>query len=545
MVHLTSLIFVLLLALGVPSADARDMTGDNELSICEYQEICALESFYRARGLDMVWFRSGRLTRQGKDVIKALDGAKGHGFDPDQRYRLSEIRDLVHAKHADKAIQKADFMMSAALYAYLSDLNGGDIGAQAFEDVVALRAIGAAVDGYIPDDRLYKMLMIGLEERQGLGIEPVQKLTFGRRFLRPGRPHPSVPELRVRLADRGFPSTLEAGADPFLYAGSLIDAVKAFQETKGEKTDGVIGPDTLALINRGVEDEIAQIVTNMQRLRDMRRDRRAPKRVEVSIAEYRLQAFLGGDVAMDMPVIVGKPKRQTVSFETEIRGVRFNPGWTVPDTIKKEDYLPKLVQDPTYLQSKNIRILSDWTGDAQEVDPTSIDWASLSEGELKAMRMFKPAGRSNPLGQIRVLMHNPYDIFIHDTNSPRLFTRAKRAYSSGCIRVAEPIALTNFLFNSAKKNWDDSKAEYYLNRGRTADILLDERIPVHLDYLTAWLDDDGALVLGQDVYSLDRPVAESLDIYDDKGYLRPLLHVNLFLDIVNEPILEAEALRRI
>lgn len=542
--------FVLLFAalLVMPVSAMAERHDDETASLsCDHKEICVLEKLYRVRGLDPIWFEGERLSRKGRQAVEALQQASEHGFNPYRRYRLADVMDLKTTETNTQSIQKADFLITAAFYAYLSDLNGAALDFADFDRWVNTRNLDQAVDYYTPDDPLYRALSNALEAREAQAEAPFQKLNFGRRFLRPGNSHPAVPELRIRMADQGFlgDTELAEGDDPFVYDPALVAAVKAFQGVKGEKTDGVIGPNTLRLINRGVADEVNQIRMNMQRLRDLRRDRRADKRVEVSIAEYRLLAYDGGGVVLDMPVVVGKPKRQTLSFSTEIRGVRFNPGWTVPDTIKKEDYLPKLLEDPTYLENQNILILSDWTGEAEVVDPTTIDWAGLSEGELKAMRMFKPAGRNNPLGQIRVLMHNPYDIFIHDTNTARLFQRAKRAYSSGCIRVAEPIALTNFLFNGNKADWTDDKAEFYLNRGRTADILLDEYIPVYLDYLTAWLSDEGSVILGQDVYGLDEGDVDQVKIFADREYLRPLLHVNLFMDIVNEPILEADALHRI
>lgn len=511
---------------------------------CQHNEICMLETLYRERGMEAIWQRNGRLNSRGKDALAMLKQSVNHGFDPEARYHLSDIYTLLDDREDDQAPQKADFMISAALYGYLSDLNGEEIGVDAFRDAIKQRRLVQVVEGYLPDDPLYHALVKRLKaNRAALNAQdtPLQSLNFGRRFLRPGNTHPAVPQLRTRLEDMGISSLMDAD-DPYHYSGSLVDAVKVFQTQQSEKVDGVIGPNTLRLLNRTVADEIAQIIPNLHRLRNMRRDLRADKRVEVSIAEFRLHAYDAGRVALDMPVVVGRPKRKTVSFETTIRGVRFNPGWTVPETIKKEDYLPKLQADPTYLQSKNIRIMSDWTGQAEEVDPTTIDWENMSPGTLKAMRMYKPAGRSNPLGQIRVLMHNRYDIFIHDTNSKRLFNRVNRAKSSGCVRVAEPVALTNFLFIGNKEGWDEDHTQRILKRGRTADILLDERIPVHLDYLTAWFNNDGELILGGDVYNYDGKELQAVNNSADKPYLRPLRHVNLFMDIVEEPILEAESL---
>jgi len=241
-------------------------------------------------------------------------------------------------------------------------------------------------------------------------------------------------------------------------------------------------------------------------------------RIEVNIPQFELMAYENNKLAFDMPVVVGTKSRQTVNFMTVMNGVRLNPGWTLPKTIKTEDYIPKLRSNPEWVTNQGVQIYSSWNRDAKPIDPTTIDWNYLSDSEIRAMRFYKNAGSNNPLGQYRFLMDNKYDIYLHDTNQKYLFERTSRAKSSGCVRVFNPRKVAEFLL-ADDPDWTSEKLDNVLAGGKTYNLRATRSIPVYFDYKTAWLDNSGGLVLGHDIYGFDDGVyRDIISNYAGKTY---------------------------
>jgi len=326
------------------------------------------------------------------------------------------------------------------------------------------------------------------------------KIKLSRNILKQGQTDPNLPLLRAKLIDY-MPDNVPA-TDPYYYDDILVEGVKSFQRAMGMKDDGVVGPQTLSVINRTLEDEKKQIEVNLYRLEQPEWRGRPDLRIDVDIARYHLTAYEDGDVEFEMPVVVGSKKRQTVRFTTTMTGVRLNPGWTLPPTIKQEDYIPKLRSNPQWVNNKGVKIYASWDRNAEPIDPTTIDWNYLSDSEIKAMRFYKNAGNANPLGRYRFLMNNRYDIYLHDTNQKYLFNRSARAKSSGCVRVHDPRKITEFLLKD-DPDWTAEKIDGILDGGKTYNVGAQRSIPVYFDYKTAWLDSTGELVLGHDIYGLD------------------------------------------
>lgn len=334
-----------------------------------------------------------------------------------------------------------------------------------------------------------------------------QRISFGG-VLYPGQSHAVVPALRQKL---GISSR---AAQAELYDGKLVEAVEGFQRARGLKDDGVIGPRTMIALNEGPRDRLIKVIANLERRRWIRR-LMPPRYVEVNIPAMWLKAIDDNKVQFEMPVIVGRKKRQTVSFVDEIVGVRFNPSWYVPDTIKKEDYLPKLKEDPQALAEKGIafRIKDQDTGQMVTVLPEDIDWSGVTQADLKSIQMVQGPGAANALGQICVLMPNRYDIYLHDTNAPEIFRKDDRAQSSGCVRMSEPRRMANFVLGH-NKMWSEDRLDTYLGKGKTIEIKAEVPVPVYLFYFTIWQNKDGKLIFGNDIYGLD---AELVDILKSNG----------------------------
>lgn len=326
------------------------------------------------------------------------------------------------------------------------------------------------------------------------------QITLTKRFLKEGDVDPNLPLLRARLSHLIIQDVLDL--DPYLYSSNLVEAVKQYQRQMGLKDDGILGQQTLAILNRTLEDEKKQIEVNIHRLKQPEWLGRPDLRIDVDIARYHLTAYEDNEIAFEMPVVVGSKERQTNRFTTVMTGVRLNPGWTLPPTIKSEDYIPKLRENPEWVTEQGVMIYASWDRDAEPIDPTTIDWNFLSDNEIKAMRFYKNAGDANPLGRYRFLMNNRYDIYLHDTNQKYLFNRSARARSSGCVRVFDPHKIALFLLKD-NAGWNTEKINQVLAEGETYNVGAKRSVPVYFDYKTAWLDNDGELVLGVDIYDLD------------------------------------------
>ena len=345
-----------------------------------------------------------------------------------------------------------------------------------------------------------RLLQIEVELQNADKEIALPDINFDGELLKVGGVHADVPLLRAKLLSYGLDESFEA--DPHLYDNNLFEVAKKYQTEHGLKADGILGSSTLAHLNKSLEDEKRQIETNLHRLNSVEWFDRPDLRIEVDIARYWLKAYEDGEVVFEMPVVVGSPERPTNIFMTTMTGVRLNPGWTLPPTIKTEDYIPKLREDPQWVADKGVQIYTSWEKDAEPIDPTTVDWAFLSDNEIKAMRFYKNAGTSNPLGKYRFLMNNRYDIYLHDTNKKYLFDRAARARSSGCVRVPNPQRIAEFLLKD-DFGWTMEKLDEVMVSNETKDLGAKRSIPVYFDYKTVWLNKGKKLVLGHDIYGLD------------------------------------------
>ncbi len=467
-----------------------------------------LHQFYAQRDYKPVWTGGETFNGKGRRLPAIIQGATAHGIDPNA-YGLDKMQAALGAEAPEgvNGWKQAELFWTYNLYMYACDLAGLTLDVETLQSVVD-GDIADNLSQLAPDTPLYHALqerlsLLEAERATPAGNLASEKLDFGRKLFKPGMSAAMVPLLRARMVQfGGFDENEKApGAAPTLYDKPLAAAVARFQKEYGLTDDGAIGPVTLGVLNRTAGDEREQIVANLQRLREPHRRLREDRRIEVSIARYWLTGYDRGKPAMSMPVVVGQPRRQTISFRSEITGVRLNPTWTVPATIKKEDFIPQLLADPVKLMKKHgVKV----TQGGKPIDPTLVDWAQATPHELNQVGFWRPAGDGNPLGRYRVIMDNPYDIYLHDTNHPELFTESMRAQSSGCVRVARPDELTAFILNG-KADWNAQKTADILKTNNTTNVIIENKIPIYLDYVTAWLNDAGQLILGVDVYGLDKP----------------------------------------
>ena len=211
-----------------------------------------------------------------------------------------------------------------------------------------------------------------------------------------------------------------------------------------------------------------------------------------------------------MPVLAGRPSSLTLMFYDRMTEVTFLPSWTAPVKIARRDILPKVKEDPEYLERNRIKVFSDWSANACEVDPRSIDWASVRP-ETLVQKFKQEPGPQNALGTIRFTLENDFDIFLHDTPHKELFAKPVRGFSSGCIRVADAAALAEFVLKE-NVNWPRDKIEEAMAGDHTFVVNLTRPVAVQVAYRTAFVEDDGTIEFRGDTYGRDRHLGRVLGL---------------------------------
>ena len=165
-----------------------------------------------------------------------------------------------------------------------------------------------------------------------------------------------------------------------------------------------------------------------------------------------------------MPAIVGKAYHETPVFSDTIKYIVINPYWNIPNSIAKNEMLPKLKKNPNYLKEKNIRLLNGWDPDAKEIDSTTLDWKSMGEKDIVRYRLRQDPGPNNALGTIKFIFPNKYNVYLHDTPVHSLFQQRKRAFSHGCIRVSKPAELASYVLGGDEEGWGIEKIKQIIAR---------------------------------------------------------------------------------
>jgi len=314
--------------------------------------------------------------------------------------------------------------------------------------------------------------------------------------LRPDDPDPRVPLLRIRLLLSKDLRDLPLNVPPKMLPDDVA-ALKRFQKRHGLKPDGILGEKTLAELNVPAAVRLRQIELNLERWRWLPQ-RLGERYLLVNIADYSVTAMERGKAVLSIPVVVGNGFRKTPVFSASMKYLEFAPYWYVPETILYEDKLPKIRRDPEYLERNHFELLLD----DLPLDPYEVDWEMVSQEEenFPAMLRQKP-GPWNALGRVKFMFPNKHAVYLHDTPERHLFWQERRSFSSGCIRVQYPQKLAEYLLDG--QGWERDEVREAMRSGEPLRVNLERRIPVHVLYWTAWVDEDGLLHFRDDVYGRD------------------------------------------
>ncbi|MDF2189372.1 L,D-transpeptidase family protein [Paraflavitalea sp. CAU 1676] len=266
------------------------------------------------------------------------------------------------------------------------------------------------------------------------------------------------------------------------FDSSLAQGMKSFQRRLGMKEDAVAGPAVLKEMNVPVRQRIEQIMINMERCRWVPA-KPAGEYLAINIPDYKLRLYNKDSVLWSMNVVVGQAIHKTVIFYGEMKYVVFSPYWNIPPGILKNEVLPGIRRDPNYLTRHRM----EKVGNTYRQKP----------------------GPGNSLGQVKFLFPNSYNIYLHDTPSKSLFGRESRAFSHGCIRLAEPKKLAEYLLRN-DPSWTSARITQAMNAGKEQYVTLQQPMPVYIGYFTAFVTSDGKLNFRQDVYNRDGRLAKTM-----------------------------------
>jgi L,D-transpeptidase YcbB len=475
--------------------------------------------YYAKPANGLIWVRNGRPSQAAADLVEAIGLASEDGLDP-----ADYLTALVLPKQLDSDADGAGFelVMSQAFLSLAGHLHGGRISpaaASALGIMIAHKPIDAAAWLSMARDKGVSATLDRLRPKHPQYFQLREMLAGYRTLadrggwpaisvgptLKPGMRDPRVAELRSNLKARGY-GGIDA-TDPDVYDGKLDAVVRHFQQRHGLEPDGVAGAATVAALNVSAEQRVKQISVNLERWRWLPDDLGA-SHVFVNQAGFELFLVERGQTIERHRVIVGKPFHETPIFSDKIGYVEFNPTWTVTPDIATNEILPKLREDPGYLERNDYVLYAGWGPDAQLVDPWSVDWNSVS-GAPFPYRVVQLPGEKNALGVVKFMFPNKFNIYLHDTPSRQLFAKTGRAFSHGCIRVHEPIKLAETLFGLDGTLTPEEIASI-INEGKTVTVNLKTKMPIHLTYFTVWNDDDGTPSFFPDVYDRDELVARLL-----------------------------------
>jgi murein L,D-transpeptidase YcbB/YkuD len=312
--------------------------------------------------------------------------------------------------------------------------------------------------------------------------------------LAPGSSGPDVAALRRHLVIGGdMPANKEAGDT---YDNDVAEGVKRFQARHGLDVTGTVGAQTVKQLNVPVGDRIKQLEASLERLLGM--DFTFGQRyVVVNIPAAFVEAIANDKVERRYRVIVGKIDKPSPTLTASITAVDLNPTWTVPLSITKTEIANHMRRDPSYLSRMHMRLLG---AHDEDINPASVDW-SMERSPNFTVR--QDAGNWNALGNLKIDMPNPYSVYMHDTDTRKLFSDDYRFDSHGCTRVDNVRDLAAWILQDGPPGWDRAAIDAGIAAGQTHIINLPRKIPVAWVYLTGWVTRDGTVQFRDDIYKHD------------------------------------------
>jgi murein L,D-transpeptidase YcbB/YkuD len=458
-----------------------------------------MRNFYKVRNFQYAWFTSDGPTEQARGLW-GLYATEGDGSSKDTAQDLSKRMDTLLQKDSiivdknDSSFVQTELALTQQLIKYAAKnpqhINSNSIyylvpakkmNAMDYADSILSRQKDSSM---YSDNKVYTALKGQLANYYSIAKNGGWGTITSTGQLKKGTKSPAVIALKKRLQlSKDYNGTDTTN----IFSDSLEFAVKSFQQRNGLKPTGIVNDSMITVLNIPVEQRIQQIIVNMNRAMWMPKQVDS-SRIEINIPSQMLYAYADSGKAFEMPVIVGKEGNSTVMFSSNISQIVFNPTWNIPESIVKNEIMPKMKEDKNYLKKNNIEVVKQ-------------------NDSLPVLRQLP--GKNNPLGKAKFLFPNTHDIYLHDTPDKTAFAKQDRALSHGCIRVADAARLAQYLLKD-QSDWTAQEINSAMNNGKEETVTLKNRQAVNINYLTAWVDKDGYMNFRPDVYSHDKEAMDKM-----------------------------------
>jgi len=482
-----------------------------------------IRDYYQSEDARLIWINGDGADRNGLQRLKSVFSRAGRfGLDP-RDYSTTDGEALLTRDASVDALAGAELRITLAALDYANHAQAGRVDPKSinseFLDLRPVRPearvvlaglanageeIAAQLESYHPTHHQFQALTKKLAEASSAiqsGSTPI-RIPEGP-SLGPDTYHSQVAIARERLSVAP-PLDAPRGNPEGFYDDALAEAVRVFQESRGLKPDGIVGQNTRAALNEGtIPVSVNTIISNMERWRWAPRDF-GERHVFVNVPEFKFQVIRGGKAIHEERIVTGSPKHPTPVFSDVMETVVFNPYWNVPRSILVNEILPAARNNLDYLYRNNMEVI--WQG-RRTVDPYMVDWQYVDPNKLSMRQL---PGPGNALGRVKFLFPNKHAVYMHDTPSKHLFNKPVRAYSHGCMRVRNPLEFAKLLLRD--QGWSESRIYRALDGGRDQHVRLENKLPVHISYFTAWVEEDGTLRGFRDIYGHDASVRVALKL---------------------------------
>ena len=493
----------------------------NDSSISLKNEV---KQLYQLRDYNLIWSNGYEYNKNAQELYEVIRSAEEFGLNPND-YDAEIIARFLDSNIDDPSlISKSDITLTHAFVKLANHIDNGKFTTNSLTDkqnllIVTLNdavngnAVTIALESLKPSTSNYAEIVLALMNYRLLSSidDDYEPIKLESKSLTIGAKSAEIIKLRKRLRDLGDYGNSELTNEVLDMQSDILDeslalAISKFQVRHGLEVDGVLGRKTVNEINIPIAYRIKQLELNLERMRQLP-ELNDGRHLVINIPDYSLYLVNNGEKVYQSRVIVGKKKHKTPVLTSEITQLVLNPYWNVPKSIANNEIVPKVLLDPNYLARNNMKVLSTINNQTQVLNPEMIDWTNIDFYKAP-LRIRQDPGEKNSLGKIKFFFPNNYSVYLHDTPSRKLFTRNKRALSHGCIRLEDPFGLAKILLATNGHANDD--IDKLMHRKKRKTLKFDQPIPIHITYMTAWVDDQGIANFRPDIYKRDSQITNNL-----------------------------------
>ena len=528
LVFTMSMTLIVTNAMGDISTGLKQVLLDTDPHTIKHQPI--MRNFYATYGYRPLWITSQNFK---KEKIKSLlnrikrDPTLSHSG-----YIYKEMNNISHILKGtlnQKSALKLELRLTALYYEFLqhsiygeidwkgfnsylkekkekSDIDGKWINYAPRFDIMNLLAqdsIDKTIESVKPKHYRYQNLVDALPRLYDIQRRGGWKKLTNIKNLKLWKRRATVPLLRERLKISGDYKSCKKNFTGVVFDRCLDKALKHFQNRHGLVPNGIVDTSTQNALNQTVWQKINTVLLNIDRIKWLPREK-GSRYIIVNIPDFMLSYIEDYKVKKTLKVIVGKPTHPTPIFSNKISYIVLNPYWKIPESIVRKEVVPAMIKNPNYIKRKGIEVHKTWEENSSIMPIDDIVWSDyLKEDKKFPYRLMNPPGPRNALGKIKFKFPNRFNVYLHDTPNKKLFNRNSRAFSHGCIRLHKPQSLLTAI-STVDNSINLPEAQQILRGKNKETIHIDQKIPIHLVYLTAGVNPQNELIFRDDIYRYDK-----------------------------------------